>query len=498
VKPTGMPDGRRPFDRRLARKLERAVEGEVSASREDRLCYAYDATDLKAVPDVVVWPRSTSDVVAVVLFAAAHGLPVVPRGAGTGYTGGSVPIAGGVVISFEAMDRVLSIDVGRKLAVVEPGIVNDELRCRVETVGLTYPPDPASLKMSTIGGNVAEGAGGPRTVLYGTTRDYVAGVEAVLVDGTVVATGVLLPGGENGWDLGPLIVGSEGTLAIVTKVALRLSSPAAGFATYWAEFATLEAAASAVAAITAAGFPVSVLEILDRETTSCALEYVRGTAPPDVPDGALLIELEGDEPELASLSERLLGLLQESGATTFRAASAEDEREEIWEIRRSISPSLARLSSGKINEDIAVPRSEIPAFVRAMREIGRDVGLAIHAFGHAGDGNLHVNVMVDRSDRDQMRRARRAVSKLFAAALRMGGTLSGEHGIGITKADHLALEIGEAALQLSARVKRAFDPGGLLNPDKILTDRPNPWWRDLPPEDGPGPDGRAEHESDPC
>lgn len=495
---TGAESGRRPFDRRLARQLGRSVEGEVSTSREDRLCYAYDATDLKAVPDVVVWPSSTADVVAVVLFAAAHGLPLVPRGAGTGYTGGSVPIAGGVVISFEAMNRVLSIDAGRRLAIVEPGVVNDELRRRVEMTGLTYPPDPASLKMSTIGGNVAESAGGPRTVLYGTTRDYVAGLEAVLADGTVVTTGVLSPVDEQGWDLGPLIVGSEGTLAIVTKVALRLSALAAGFATYWAEFATLEAAASAVAAITAAGFPVSVLEILDRETTSCALEYVRGAPPSAVPDGALLIELEGDESELASLSERLLGLLRESGATSFRAASAENEREEIWEIRRSISPSLARLSSGKINEDIAVPRSEIPAFVRTMREIGREVGLPIHAFGHAGDGNLHVNVMVDRSDRDEMSRARRAVSRLLSAALSMGGTLSGEHGIGITKADHLVLEIGEAALRLSVRVKRAFDPDGLINPDKILTDRPNPWWRDLPPEDAPGPDGRAERESDPC
>jgi glycolate oxidase len=502
VEPTGGSNGRPASDRRFTRELGRAVAGEVSVTREDRLCYAYDATDLKAVPDVVVWPRSTADVVAVVRFAAEHGLPVVPRGAGTGYTGGSVPIAGGIALSFEAMNRVLSIDAGRKLAVVEPGIVNDDLRRRVEAMGLTYPPDPASLKVSTIGGNLAEGAGGPRTVLYGTTRDYVVGIEAVLPDGSVVSTGTLSPDGANAWDLGPLIVGSEGTLAIVTKVALRLSLLPAGFATYWAEFPTLEAAASAVAAITAAGFPVSVLEILDRETTSCALEYVRGTPPKAVPDGALLIELEGGESELASLSERLLELLRESGATALRAAAEEDEREEIWEIRRSISPSLARLSSGKINEDIAVPRSAIPVFVRAMREIGREAGLPIHAFGHAGDGNLHVNVMVERSDRDEMRRARRAVSRLFAAALSMGGTLSGEHGIGITKADHLALEIGEAAFRVSGRVKRAFDPRGILNPDKILTDRPNPWWRDLPPDDvpepGPGPDGRTEEESDPC
>lgn len=501
----GRSEGRgreRTLDRGLVRELSRAIEGDTSAALEDRVCYSYDATDLKAVPDVVVWPRSTADVVAVVRFAASHGLPVVPRGAGTGYTGGSVPVAGGIVLSFEGMSRVVTIDAKRKLTIVEPGIVNDDLRLEVEALGLSYPPDPASLKVSTIGGNVAEGAGGPRTVLHGTTRDYVVGVEAVLPDGSVVSTGVLSADGDPGWDLGPLVVGSEGTLAIVTKVALRLSSLPGGFATYWAEFPTLEAAAAAVASITAAGFPVSVLEILDRETTSCALEYVRGAPPDAVPDGALLIELEGDESDLAESSERLSELLRQSGATTFRAAATEAEREEIWEVRRSISPSLATLASGKINEDIAVPRSVIPAFVRAMREIAREVDLPIHAFGHAGDGNLHVNVMVDRSDTGEMQRARRAVSRLFSTALSMGGTLSGEHGIGITKADHLALEIGEAAVRVSAGVKRAFDPGGFLNPDKIFTDRPNPWWRGLPPEDAaervPGPDARADEENDAC
>jgi glycolate oxidase len=480
----------------------RAIEGEVSAALEDRVCYSYDATDLKAVPDLVVWPRSTADVVAVVRFAEAHGLAVVPRGAGTGYTGGSVPVAGGIALSFEEMDRVVSIDVKRRLAVVEPGIVNERLRREVEALGLFYPPDPASLKVSTIGGNVAEGAGGPRTVLHGTTRDYVVGVEAVLADGSVVSTGVLSPDGAGGWDPGPLIVGSEGTLAIVTKVALRLSSLPGGFATYWAEFPTLEAAASAVASITALGFPVSVLEILDRETTSCALEYVRGAPPGDVPEGALLIELEGDARELSEAGGRLSELIRASGATAFRAAATEEEREEIWEIRRSISPSLARLSSGKINEDIAVPRSAIPAFVRAMRDIAREAGLPIHAFGHAGDGNLHVNVMVDRKDPGEMERARSAVSRLFSTALSMGGTLSGEHGIGVTKADHLAREIGEAAIRVSTGVKRAFDPGGLLNPEKILTDRPNPWWRGLPPERAGAPrahpEAPADDENDPC
>jgi glycolate oxidase len=491
-------DREQGFDRRILRGLAPAIGGDVSVALEDRICYSYDATDIKSVPDAVVWPRSTADVVAVVRFGAAHGVPIVPRGAGTGYTGGSIPVAGGIVLSFERMDRIASIDARRKLAVVQPGVVNQRLRDEVEALGLFYPPDPASLKVSTIGGNLAEGAGGPRTVLHGTTRDYVVGVEMVLPDGATVTTGVLAGRSRGRWDAAPLVVGSEGTLAIVTEIALRLSTLPEGFATYWAEFPTLEAAASAVAAITAAGLPVSVLEILDRETTRCALEYVRGAPPEEVADGALLVELEGDESRLAESGEHLRTLVAESGATVFRAAASDAERDEIWEIRRSISPSLARLSSGKINEDIAVPRSAIPSFVRAMHEIAREADLSINAFGHAGDGNLHVNVFVDRTDLAEMARARRAVSRLFATALSMGGTLSGEHGIGITKADHLAEEIGRDGVGVTASVKRAFDPLGVLNPHKILTGRPNPWWRELPPESGAHPGTGGDGESDRC
>jgi len=473
-------ENRRPaLDRATIRALSGAAGGSLSFALEDRICYSFDATDLHSLPDAVVWPRSTSEVSDVVRAAGAASLPVTARGAGTGYTGGSVPLAGGVVLSFEKMDRVLGIDVGRRVAVVEPGVVNNDLRDAAEAAGLYYPPDPASLLISTIGGNIAEGAGGPRTVLYGTTRDYVVGLELVLADGSVVSTGLLADSGGISWDPASLVVASEGTLAVVTKAVLRLSDRPESYATFWVEFPSLAQAATAVAAVTASGLPVAVLEILDGETLACAMEYVRGQRPDSVAEGALLIELEGEDTAVAGATERLRDRLVASGAVSFREATGDKERDEIWEIRRSISPSLARLAAGKINEDIAVPRSAIPEFVRRMHEISESTGLAILAFGHAGDGNLHVNIMLDRAERDQMRAARDAVGLLFDAALKMGGTLSGEHGIGITKADHLADELGESALRVTAAVKRALDPTCTLNPDKILTDRPNPWWRDL-------------------
>lgn len=470
---------RRLLMRKLAGGIGTSARTSLSARLEERICYSYDASGISSLPDIVVWPRATEEVVSVVRVAQELGVPVIPRGAGTGYTGGSIPLAGGIVLSFERMNRIISVDARRLLAVVEPGCVNDDLGREVEALGLFFPPDPASLLVSTIGGNVAECAGGPRTVLYGTTRDYVVGLEMVLPDGTIARTGALARRPESGWDAGQLVVGSEGTLAILTKAALRLSLTPQATATYWVEFPSLDAAAIAVAEMTASGLPVSALELLDSGSLACATEYVRGAPPPDVPDGALLLELEGDRTQLDGAAETLSAIAEANGALTFRGAANDLEREELWKIRRAISPSLLRLASGKINEDIAVPRSAIPGFVRAMEGIAGEVGLRIVAFGHAGDGNLHVNVMVDRSDRAQMAAARRAVDRLFRAALAVGGTLSGEHGIGITKAEHLSDELDDTALDVTAGVKRAFDPRGLLNPEKILSNRPNPWWERL-------------------
>ena len=470
---------RRGGEGEIGRALSNRGAGTFSLSLEDRICYSFDATDIRSLPAAVAWPTRTAEVAAAVLAAADCGVPVVPRGAGTGYTGGSVPLAGGVVISLERMNRVLLLDPRRRLAVVEPGVVNETLRARAGALGLTYPPDPASLLVSTIGGNVAEGAGGPRTVLYGATGAYIVGLEFVLHDGTVASTGLLRTRTQSVWDAGPALVGSEGTLAVVTRVALRLTELPEARATFWIEFAALERAAKAVAAITASGLPVSVLEIMDRETLRCSLEYVRGGPVPDSPESALLVEVEGASASVAGAGERLRALSTERGATVFREATEAADRDALWEARRAISPSLARFGVGKLNEDIAVPRSAIPSFVRALESIGREADLPILSFGHAGDGNLHVNVMVDRSDRDAMRSARRAIGRIFEAARALDGTLSGEHGIGITKAEHLTIELDETAVAANRAVKRALDPRGSFNPEKILTARANPWWAGL-------------------
>ena len=465
--------------RAFGKRVTRALGEAVSTSVEDRICYSYDATDVRAMPDMVAWPRTSHDASLLLRLAAEDRVPVIPRGAGTGYTGGSLPVDGGVVLSLERMTSVKRIDADALVAVVEPGVVNETLAEAVSAEGLSYPPDPASRRVSTIGGNIAECAGGPATVLHGTTRDYVAGLEVVLQSGDRVATGPLATSRRSSWDAGPLLVGSEGTLGVVTNAALRLAHAPEATATYWVEFADLESAARAVAAIVKSALPVSSLELLDHDTYEAAHEFVLGTPPERAVEGGLLIEVEGAREIVSGAALKLARLSEDFGAIHFRSPADETEREEIREIRRSISPSLARLATGKANEDITVPRSKIPDFVDGMRSIGDEEGLRILSFGHAGDGNLHVNVMFDREDIAQRKCARRAVDRLFELALCLGGTLSGEHGIGITKADQLASELDDTALAATAAVKRALDPDNLLNPDKILTNLPNPWWGDL-------------------
>lgn len=442
---------------------------QVLTSKEERLCYSYDATNKSFLPDAIVIPHSTEDVVKLMKYAHQHKTPVIPRGAGSGYTGGSLPVKGGIVVTFEQMTKVLLLDKDKKYAVVEPGLVTQEFADYVDKFGLLYPPDPASLKFSTLGGNIAECSGGLKGRKYGVTKNYVLGLETVLSDGQIIRTGILNGENDNSYDLEGLLVGSEGTLGLVTKIALRLLNKVKYEQTVLATFDKMEDAAEVVAAITASGIIPSVLEFIDRDTLACVLEYIK-VDNIEKSEAVLLIEVDGnDKDEVQQEFEKVLKICKEKRSKSLQYAETKDEKEKLWKIRRSISASLLRIAPTKVNEDICVPASKLPAMIRYIQELSRKHKVGINTFGHAGDGNLHVTFMCDSRNPQEMERVEKAVDELFDMTLKLGGTLSGEHGIGITKAKYLEQELGKSGVELTKKIKSAFDPDQIVNPGKIFT-----------------------------
>ena len=448
-------------------------------SLEERICYSYDATNKSFLPDAIVIPHSTEDVVKLMKYAHEHKIPVIPRGAGSGYTGGSLPVKGGIVVTFEQMTKVLLLDKDKKYAVVEPGLVTQEFADYVDKFGLLYPPDPASLKFSTLGGNVAECSGGLKGRKYGVTKNYVLGLETVLSDGQIMRTGILSAEGgsasggngqnENSYDLEGLLIGSEGTLGLVTKIALRLLNKVKYEQTVLATFDKMEDAAEVVAAITASGIIPSVLEFIDGDTLACVLEYIK-VDNIEKAQAVLLIEVDGDDKdEVQQEFEKVLKICKEKRSKSLQYAETKDEKEQLWKVRRSISASLLRIAPTKVNEDICVPASKLPAMVKHIQELSQKHQVGINTFGHAGDGNLHVTFMCDSRNEEQMKRVEKAVDELFDMTLKLGGTLSGEHGIGITKAKYLEQELGKSGVELTKKIKSAFDPEQIMNPGKIFT-----------------------------
>jgi glycolate oxidase len=449
----------------IANKIGRQ---KVGVSREILICYSFDATNIRVLPDAVVFPETTTDVRAVVSICSAAGVPVVPRGAGTGFAGGTVPLRGGVVISTERLNRILGIDVERRTATVQPGVVNDALQKGAAKFGLMFPPDPSSLEVCTVGGNVAQDAGGPRAVKYGVTRDYVLGVEAVLWDGRIADSGKPRRMCANWNPMLALFVGSEGTLGIMTEIVVGLVPRPEVFATALAFFADLEAAAEAVNEVFAGGVLPAALELMD----SVTMGAVRNFVDVDVPAGAgcvLLIETDGMGGEAADVMREIEESLRASKVISMRSATGEDERADLWKMRRSISPSLSLIAPHKINEDVCVPRSRLPRLARTVTELAAKYRLTVPTFGHAGDGNLHVNVMLDRSDAGELRRAETFVRELFDTTLALGGTISGEHGVGITKRQFLPDQVGDLGLEIQRKIKASFDPYVRINPDKVVT-----------------------------
>ena len=440
----------------------------VRLSRETLVCYAFDATNLRVLPDAVTFPETTEDVRTVVGICAMAGIPVVPRGAGTGFAGGTVPVRGGVIISTERLNRILDIDADARTAAVQPGVVNSMLQKAAAKVGLMFPPDPSSLEVCTVGGNVAQDAGGPRAVKYGVTRDYVLGVEAVLWDGRIVKSGT--PHGPCArWDpMLALFVGSEGTLGVMTEIVLGLVPRPEAFATALVFFKDLEAAAEAVNKVFASGVLPAALEVMDSVTMGAVGNFV----DVDVPAGAgcaLLIETDGMGDEAAGTMAEIERSLRGSDAVSMRSATGDEERAELWKMRRSISPSLALIAPHKLNEDVCVPRSELTRLAHTVTELARKYSLTVPTFGHAGDGNLHVNVMLDRNDAGERRRAEAFVRELFDTTLALGGSISGEHGVGITKKEFLPEQVGDLGLEIQRKIKSSFDPYLRINPDKVVT-----------------------------
>jgi glycolate oxidase len=448
------------------KKLAELLPGKISTAKEDLLCYGFDASGLEVSPSAVAWPQSTDDVVKILTFAHSNDVPVIPRGAGSGMTGGSVPSKGALVLSLEKMNRILEIDKDNMSVLVEPGVINGRLQRELERHKLFYPPDPASMNFCTIGGNVAENAGGPRAVKYGVTKDYVMGVEAVLPDGRVINTGVKTAKGVVGYDLTRLIVGSEGTLAVVTKVRLRVLPLPEDVITLLALFNDEVRAGEAVKHILAQGIIPRTLEFLDRETIH-AIENYRPTGIPKDIEALLIIELDGHPQSITKEAEKVSGAIRKlQGEVTM----AEDEaaREKIWNARRAISPALYHLKPTKINEDIVVPRSSIPEMLNILRRLSGETGITMVNFGHAGDGNIHVNIMVDKSNKEEYEKGLKLVKEIFRATLELGGTISGEHGVGLTKAAYINMEIPPAELDLMKKIKSVFDPKNILNPGKIF------------------------------
>jgi len=433
---------------------------------EDLACYSFDGSGGDVSPQAVAFPENSAQIAEIMQLANRRQFPVVPRGAGSGMTGGALPLKKGLVLVMNRMNRILEIDTDNLIAVAEPGVITGELQAELKKLGLMYPPDPASLKFCTLGGNAAECAGGPSAVKYGVTRDYIIGCEAVLPTGKIIATGVRTEKGVTGYDLTHLLIGSEGTLAIFTKLILRLLPLPESRKTFLLLFTDIEQAVQLVAELLQTGIMPCTLEYMDHTAISVVRDRLPTPTPPET-EALLLLELDGSRQEVARQSDQLRKFLA-ARPLTLQEAENEEQRQQLWQARRAISPATFSLKPHKISEDVVVPRSNIPALVRFTSDLAEKSGLTMLTFGHAGDGNIHVNIMLDKDDPGQYKQGQQAKKQLFAQVISLGGTLSGEHGIGTTKAPFLSLEITPDTLALMRGIKQLFDPNNVLNPEKIF------------------------------
>ena len=434
---------------------------------EDLVAHSYDAHTEEHLPDFVLFPLSTEEVSSIMKVAFRKTIPVTARGSGTNLAGGSVPLKGGIVLALSRMDKILEIDPENRIARVQPGVINFDLQLEVDKFGLMYPPDPSSWKIATMGGTVGTNAGGPRTLKYGVTRDYLLGLTAVLADGTVLKTGGRAAKSGDGYDLTGLLCGSEGTLGIITEITVRLVPKPQAARTIRADFALLEDSSDAVAAIIGTGIVPSRLELMDKVIIR-AVEADRRLGLPADAEAILLIEVDGDPVELEHQLLRIREILKDKRASGVIAAADDREGEMLWTARRAVFSVMARLRPNTMIEDASVPVSRLTEMIRKVIEIADRHDLQVGVLAHAGDGNLHPNLLFDQRDREEVQRVDAANEEIARAAVSLGGTLSGEHGIGMAKARLLPLALDSVALDVTRSIKQCLDPKGILNPGKFV------------------------------
>ncbi|HUH42550.1 MAG TPA: FAD-linked oxidase C-terminal domain-containing protein [Sulfurimonas sp.] len=440
----------------------------IYSDKAHLIAYSYDATREHFEPDAVIFPRNEDDISKILKYCNEHKIIIVPRGAGSGFTGGALPSSGGIVLSFEKhMNKILEIDMKNMVAIVQPGVINMDLQRAVEELGLFYPPDPASQEYSSIGGNVSENAGGMRAAKYGITKDYVMATRAVLPNGDIIKAGKRTIKDVAGYNISGILIASEGTLAVLSEITLRLIPKPKMTKTAMGVFKTVNDAMNAVYKTMASGITPVAMEFLDNLTIRSVEQMFKKGLPVDA--GALLVtDVDGNlEDDLDFQLAEIKRVFEENGCYEFKIAKDKKEAADLWFARRNASPSLSVYGSKKLNEDVTVPRSALPELLERFYAIADKYNIKIPCFGHTGDGNVHTNVMVDGKDPEQVKIAYQAIEEVFQATIDLGGTLSGEHGIGLAKAPYMSMAFTPEEMALFKSIKMAFDPNNILNPSKM-------------------------------
>jgi glycolate oxidase len=449
-------------------KLKQIVGAEnVLVEPEKVEPYGADAVKEKFPPEAVVFPETAEEMSRILKLANREIFPVTARGGGVGYTGGAVPVDGGIVIGTDRMNKIIEINADDLYAICQPGITTFALQQEVEKHGVFFPPDPASYKDSYIGGNIAENAGGMRTPKYGNTKRYVLGLEVVTATGEIIRTGGKTEKNVVGFDLTGLMCGSEGMLGIITEATLKLLPMTEATSTVRASFKTMEAACKVLTKFTPVGILPMAMEVIDKYCIE-AIEQNYAFGLSKDASAILLVAVDGSSEEVAKNALAIEQILSENGGFDVLRAKSKEDEDRLWDVRRAISPSLMKFGTLKINEDVVVPRSRVPELVARIEEIGKKHKTFVANFGHAGDGNIHVNFLCDRENPESIQRARECVAETFALSVKLGGTISGEHGIGYVKAPYMDYAIDRPTLEIMKGIKRVFDPNGILNPGKMF------------------------------